>query len=644
VIELTAKERRGIRAATHPGYRPDIDGLRTIAVLPVVLNHAQVRGIWGGFVGVDIFFVISGYLITGILVRDLAVGRHSIAEFYRRRVLRIFPALFAMLAATTLVACFAMLPGELLRYGKSLASTTLFGSNFLFWNEAGYFAPAARLKPLLHTWSLAIEEQFYILWPLALAWIGPRRPAAARTLVLLVTAISFGIAEWLLWHDASAAFYLLPARAWELSIGAALALIPQPPRGRLVNEALGILGLLLIGYAVRHFSEATLFPGAAALLPCVGAALLILTGDRGTLAGRLLSLPPMTFIGKISYSLYLWHWPVIVFATLALFLPHTPIVTAGEIALSILLAWLSWHFVERPFRVGVSGWHTPRVLAGALIVMATTLAAAAGLWLSGGLASRLTPAQARVAAYQDIDHDTLYRAGTCFAVDRDRYDPQCLAVPAQGRSVVLLAGDSHGAHWWPGLARHQDQAAILQATRTGCKPALYPAGADDDACVAFFRTLFTQWLPAHHVDRLVLAARWGRADLPLVTATLADPRVQAAHPVLVGPVPQYTTALPRLLVFAELHGDSGLPARTMDRDVFEVDRQLALIAAQTGTPYVSMVDALCSQGQCRTWAAPDVPMQFDYGHLTIEGSISATDAVLWPALGLSREADRKHAP
>lgn len=633
--DLSPPERRAIHAATHMAYRPDIDGLRTVAVLPVVLNHAGVPGIWGGFVGVDIFFVISGYLITGILARDLALGRHSIAEFYRRRVLRIFPALFAMLALTTLVACVAMLPGELTRYARSLGATTLFGSNLLFWSETGYFEPAARLKPLLHTWSLAIEEQFYIAWPLALAWIGAKRPAGMKALVLATTALSLGYAIWQVAHGPSTAFYLLPARAWELSLGAGLALIPQRPSARWVNEALGLLGLGLIGWAMRFYTEATPFPGAAALLPCGGAALLILTGGAGTLAERALALAPMRFVGKISYSLYLWHWPVIVFAELALFLPRTLPVMAGEIVVSLVLATLSWRFVEQPFRVGVSGWRTPRVLAGALIAMAAALAVAGALWASGGLPMRFTPAQGRVAAFGDMNGDALYRAGTCFDVGDTGYDARCLAVPASGRPVLLLAGDSHGAHFWPGLSRHASEAAILQATRTGCKPVLYPAGVGG-ACGAFFRTLLGTWLPAHRVDRLMLAARWRPGDASLVEATLRDPAVRAAHPLLVGPVPQYATALPRLLVFADKRGDPRLPARAHDAQVFETDRLLRAVAARTGTPYLSMVEHLCAPDGCRTWAARGVPMQFDYGHLTAQGSQVAVDGAVWPALGLGR--------
>lgn len=626
--EILPAERRAIHAATHIGYRPDIDGLRTLAVLPVVLNHVGVPGFWGGYVGVDIFFVISGYLITGILARDLAIGKHSLTEFYRRRILRIFPALFVMFAVVTMIAAFVMLPAELVRYAKSLGATTLFGSNILFYAETGYFAPAARLKPLLHTWSLAVEEQFYILWPLMLAAIGTQ-PARQKAMVLTVSVLSFVAAVWLVRTDPSVAFYMLPSRAWELSIGAMIALGARPIRHRWVNEALGAFGLLLVLYAIKTYTESTPFPGAAALLPCAGAALMILTGSARTMVARLLALPPVVFIGRISFSLYLWHWPVIVFAEMAMFLPRTPMVMTIEIVISVLLATLSWRFVERPFRTGVSGWRTSVVIGSGLAVMLASMAIVAGLALSGGLAARFTPAQRAIADVAELDGDRLYRGGSCFQVgEGEHYDPaRCLVPAGDARPVVLLAGDSHAAHLWPGLSNRRDRFDILQATRTGCRPLLYPADRTGP-CETFFRTLLTTWLPKHRVDRLLLAGRWVPGDLPSIEATLNDPVVRRSRPVLIGPVPQYSTALPRLLVFAERRDDPNLPHRALVEDSIKTDRAMRGIAQRAGTPYVSMRDMLCPDGRCREWAAPGIPMQFDYGHFTGPGSAVVTDALL----------------
>lgn len=614
-----ARERRRIAATTHLAYRPDIDGLRTLAVVPVVLNHAGVPGVWGGFVGVDIFFVISGFLITGILVRDVALGRHSISGFYRRRVLRIFPALFAMLTAVTLVASLTLLPDELVRFARSLAATALFGSNFVFWGESGYFAPAAHIKPLLHTWSLAIEEQFYILWPLVIAAIGAGSPMRQKVVVLAVTIGSFAAAVWLVARAPSAAFYLLPARAWELSVGALIALGTVRVRNRWANEALAMIGLALVLWAMRRFTESTPFPGAAALLPCVGAALLISTGGAGTLMARGFALPPMVWTGRISYSLYLWHWPVIVFAELALFLPKTPLVIAGEVALSFILAWLSYWFVERPFRHEVSGWRTPRVLQGALAAITASLAVAGAIAVSGGLPGRFDAEQQRIGAYQGMDGDQLYRGGRCFKVgDRDVFDPACLTRSGPLRPVLLFMGDSHAAHLWPGLSAYRARFDVLQATRTGCRP-VRVAEASAGSCGAFFDALLTRGAATLRPSATLLAGRWTLSDVAAVKATLADPRVRALRPVLIGPVPQYTTALPRLLVFASRRGDPGLPARALVANGPVTDRALRAVAAEAGVPYISMIDLLCRGGACQTMAG-DAPLLFDYGHFTAEGS------------------------
>ncbi|WP_082474922.1 acyltransferase family protein [Sphingomonas sp. Leaf343] len=633
--EPTSIERRKMSVATHMKYRPDIDGLRTLAVLPVVLNHIGVPGFWGGFVGVDIFFVISGYLITGILIRDIALDRYSLFEFYRRRILRIFPALFVMLTIVSLLACFFMLPGELVRYAKSLGATTLFSSNILFFSEIGYFAPAAKLKPLLHTWSLAVEEQFYIFWPIALLFTIKGRIIGINKFIVAISFASFAVSCWLVTSNASAAFYLLPARIWELSLGALIAVIPFRPRSRWMNEVIGWIGLALIGYAVRRFTEATVFPGPSALLPCVGAAMLITSGSAGTILSRLMSTKVMTFIGAISYSLYLWHWPVIVFAEIALFLSPSWQVMVLEIFLSLVLATLSWRHVEQPFRMGVSEWKTPSVILCGCAIMLLTGFLAAILYFTNGMAARFSANQLRVAAYQDIDGDALYRGGTCFAVGSQKYSLSCLKARNAELPVLLLAGDSHGAHYWPGLKTHDSEVSILQATRTGCKPVIYPRDKIS-VCAKFFRNIFIGWLPHHHVDRLVLAGRWTVQDEPLIEATLRNSAVRSARPLLVGPVPQYTTSLPRLLVFAELRHQPNLPQTSMNKDIIKIDQVLRRVANRTNTQYISMVDALCNRQSCRTWAAPNTPMQFDYGHFTAEGSLVAVDSALWPAIALHK--------
>lgn len=611
----------------HDGYRTDIDGLRAIAVLPILFNHAGVRGFGGGYVGVDIFFIISGFLITGILMRDIGAGRFSIAEFYRRRILRIFPALFAMLAIVSVVAVLAMMPGELVRYAHSVMATTFFGSNILFYSEVDYFDAAAHAKPLLHTWSLGIEEQFYILWPLLLAWIGTARAGLLRATLIGVCLLSFAVSIVMLRADISATFYLLPSRVWELGMGGLLAVFTARVRVRWINEALAVIGLGLIAYAIVRFFPPTPFPGPTALVPCLGAALLIFSGPDTTV-GRLLSLWPMAFTGRISYSLYLWHWPVIVFAELWLFLGATPLVIAGEIALSYALAILSWRFVETPFRTGSRGWLTRKVLLSGGAAMAVSLSVAGALTIDDGLSSRFTRQQVAIDGFTDQDYEKSFRRGTCFLVRAtDRLDEAACLTPGGTKPTLLVMGDSMAAHYWPGLSAHGQDMDVLQATMTGCRPILYPQDTPLP-CGHFFRRMLTQWVPAHKPDLVLLTGNWRPWDMPGLTQTLALLRKEGVRVLVAGPVPQYRVSLPRLLVFAERNADPDLIRASTLPIVFETDRLLPAVTRRAGVPYFSVIGALCEGYACRTLAAPNEPMQFDDGHLAPGGSRVIADLMM----------------
>ena len=299
-------------------YRPDIDGLRAIAVLSVVFFHAHVAGFAGGFAGVDIFYVISGYLITSLVAHDIAFERFSLVTFYERRIRRIFPALFGVLGFCTLAACALFSPKDLAVFGKSVIATTLFVSNILFKRQAGpggYFDSTSDLQVLLHTWSLSVEEQFYLLFPTTLLLL--TRFAKARLIVLsAITLGSFLISAWITPHRPLTAFYIFIPRAWELLIGSLLALKAVVPlQRRASREIAGFVGLSFIGAAVFLFSRDTVFPGLAALVPCLGAWLIIYSGANGpSCVKSILSAQPLVFVGLISYSLYLWHWPILVFS------------------------------------------------------------------------------------------------------------------------------------------------------------------------------------------------------------------------------------------------------------------------------------------------------------------------------------------
>lgn len=334
-------------------YRAEIDGLRAIAVLPVILFHAGVTQLSGGYVGVDIFFVISGFLITGILSREIEGGNFSLLGFYERRARRILPALFVVLATTSVLGALILLPYELEFLGRSLIAVVFFVSNVLFWQESNYFAASAEFNPLLHTWSLGVEEQYYILFPIFLWMVWRWRKKSVVPLIGLLTVLSFGLAEYLSTEMPSANFYLLPTRAWELLAGslAALYLLHRPTLTGHLADAVGVLGLAGILVSIFAYDAATRFPSAWTLVPVLGTVGILVSASPQTWVGKLLSYRPFVGIGLISYSAYLWHQPLFAFARILDTEQHPSTWEMLLLALlSLILAWLSWRFVEQPFR------------------------------------------------------------------------------------------------------------------------------------------------------------------------------------------------------------------------------------------------------------------------------------------------------
>jgi len=328
-------------------YRAEIDGLRALAVVPVILFHAGFELFSGGFVGVDVFFVISGYLITTILIEDLENQRFSLVSFYERRARRILPALFFVMFVCIPFAWMWMLPRDLLDFSQSLVAVSLFASNILFWKESGYFGADSELKPLLHTWSLAVEEQYYVLFPifLILAWrFGRNR---VFWMIVVMAAISLLLSEWGWRNKATANFYLAPTRAWELFAGSIAAFIVQK-RGVQKNNPLATLGLAAIVFSIFFYDETTPFPSVYALAPVLGVVLLVLYADKATFAAKLLSMRGFVGIGLISYSAYLWHQPIISFYKYRFETSVFGFIFA--VALSFFVAFFSWKFIEKPFR------------------------------------------------------------------------------------------------------------------------------------------------------------------------------------------------------------------------------------------------------------------------------------------------------
>ena len=397
------------RAPGAEYYRPDIDGLRGVAVLAVVGFHAYPDYFPGGFVGVDVFFVISGFLISSIILRQLRRSRFTLADFYARRIRRIFPALLIVLVACLIFGWFALLPDELEHLGKHTAAAATFVSNFALWRESGYFDRAAELKPLLHLWSLGIEEQFYLVWPMLLLLLWKRRHNLAITIAFLTTA-SFALSVAIGQEKQIANFYFPFSRFWELGLGCLLAVVKESPGsmtqwlreevrwfskdhaqapGRRdlslpswAHSVLPVVGIGLIGAAIFLFDRHTTFPGWATLLPTVGAMCVIWARGDSWFQRRIVACAGLVLIGVISYPLYLWHWPLLSFA--AILESGTPesSVRVAAVLLSFVLAWLTFKFFEHPIRARRSTRVT-WTLAGALAIFG-----AVGLALYRGVGFR----------------------------------------------------------------------------------------------------------------------------------------------------------------------------------------------------------------------------------------------------------------
>ncbi|HTQ12938.1 MAG TPA: acyltransferase family protein [Rhizomicrobium sp.] len=492
-------------------YRPDIDGLRALAILPVVFFHYQVPGFSGGFVGVDVFFVISGYLIASLIHAEMREGRFSILGFYERRVRRIFPALFTVLVASTLAAIVILFPDDLERFGRSLFATAFFAANFEFWRELGYFDVSAELKPLLHLWSIAVEEQFYLLFPPILMAVAGRAKARGLATVAVIFAASLAFSLWAVRTHPEFAFYMLPARAWELMLGAMLAIGSLEPPPRAVREGMAALGVAMIAASVALYTRATPFPGAAALLPCVGTALVIHAGHGETSVNAALSWRPLVFVGLISYSLYLWHWPLIVYARHVL--GHEPgaWATAGLMAAAFALAAFSWRFVERPFRARTFRPPRRKLFAGALAAMAAAAACGAVFVSARGLPGRLPADVQRILA---AEHDEDPRAVTCFGMTGAdvRAGKLCrigdLSAPVPD---FVLWGDSHAGSIIPAVdvvAKREHRSGYFAATDS-CPPLLGVTRPDAWKCRDFNDAVIDVALGPHIRD-VILDARWAK--------------------------------------------------------------------------------------------------------------------------------------
>ena len=492
------------------GYRPDIDGLRAIAVLCVVGFHAFPNSVKGGFIGVDIFFVISGYLITSIIASDLQNETFSFSNFYRRRINRIFPALTLVLIASLLIGYFVLLPSELKNLGKQVAGGVTFISNFMFWQESGYFDQAAETKPLLHLWSLAIEEQFYIIWPIAL-WL--LRNHAGRWLILVTTIClaSFCLNLWLINSDPSATFYSPLTRFWELALGAMLALVrpkqqqddERSGRSKQLRNILAACGLAAITIGLVFISKVTPFPGAWALLPTLGCVMIIAAGQQAWINRFILSSKPLVWIGLISYPLYLWHWPLLSFARIIA--GQTPPVSMRVVAvfLSITLAWITYRLLERPIRYAAR----PRKFS---LMLAISMASVGLLGLYAYQQNGILTTNPAVEVLTKIqEQSTDFASNTVCRARYPQFKGDYCYQSHPGSPDIQVLGDSHGNRLIAGLSQLTDKN-ILQLSHHSCPQFFGLAShvlSQTDVCVRFTQQALAVALSTPSIKTILIKFR-----------------------------------------------------------------------------------------------------------------------------------------
>ncbi|HTI71521.1 MAG TPA: acyltransferase family protein [Candidatus Limnocylindria bacterium] len=617
-------------------YRPDIDGLRAVAIGLVFAFHL-LHWPHGGFIGVDVFFVISGFLITQLLVRDIDGGKFSYAAFWERRVRRITPAVTVVVLLTAIAGYALFSPDLFASLGKYLAAQAALVANVCFWRVGGYFGDGAEQNPLLHTWSLAIEEQFYLLFPWFLVVVSRKGRSFRQGAVWVLLLVSFAYCAWLTPRQTTTAFYLLPTRAWELLVGAVTCFGVSRPRAvwgqaRQAAEVASMAGLVLIVGAAWKLSGETAFPGVVAAVPTLGAALLIYANSWGpTFPARVLALPPAVWVGKISYSLYLWHWPLIVYwgwSPLTQNIPHSkPVIVALAVGLSIL----SYFLVEQPFRrKSVVPGRRPLFLLG-FGSMAIGVALGVAIWQGNGFPGRFPAAAVR---FLDVKSDTPY----AYSVGMDKADIERHTFPVYGNPDTnlpihaLVWGDSHAMHFMPPIDKlsRDHGVRVAQLTHFATPPVLgyvprrqFSLGADAPG----FSEAVVEWVESHHIDTVVLAACWRwyentpafRQQLTDTVARLAKARCRV---YVIKQVPFPAVDVPRFLFRQTVAGQpTYMPVAQVRPDPADYEKLFTQAAAAGATvldpaPYLTLPDGsihLETNG---------VPLYFDAGHVTITGSMS----------------------
>jgi peptidoglycan/LPS O-acetylase OafA/YrhL len=611
-------------------YRPDIDGLRAVAVMLVVLYHAFPQAMRGGFIGVDIFFVISGFLITGIIARELDQQRFSLLGFYNRRIRRIFPALIVVLCAVLALGWLWMLPAAYAQLSSDVFASAAFFANIALWLQSGYFDVEAAKKPLLHLWSLGIEEQFYLFWPLVLI-LAARLRQNLLAVACVIGLVSFALNVALIGSDPVATFYLPFTRAWELLAGAALACgWIRLDHGAIASNWRAGLGILLVAIAAAILDTGSAFPGWWAVMPVLGGALL-LSAPQAWGCRHVLASPAMVWIGLISYPLYLWHWPLLVFFALIKFAPLTLLERGLIVALSFALAWATYRFVEIPFRFGRPNPARLLSLSGAMVLIAV---AGAVVVENRGFDFRL-PDEIR-GMTEVATQSSKWRVHRCLIDLSGEMSFADDCVDRGRRPLILIWGDSTAGALMPGLRKAQESRAfgIAQFTSSSCIPALNTDVAGTPNCRAIndkVLALAQELKP----DIVLLHSTWDRYLDGVVATVAALKQTTNARIVVLGSVPWWKRGLPNeVLRYFMLHHRL-IPVRSGRAEADGSGARLRDKVMPLGAEFISVWDVMCNADGCLTRIgdkASDISAT-DQVHLTEEGSVFLVQSIIDRILG-----------
>jgi peptidoglycan/LPS O-acetylase OafA/YrhL len=605
-------------------YRWDIQGLRAIAVLAVVLFHINPTLLPGGYIGVDIFFVISGYLIMGFIWRDLKNENFSLLNFYTKRVYRLFPALFVTIIFSSIAAYLILLPSESEIYLKSMVSTLFYFSNFYFYSQANYFNDAMEFYPLLHTWSLSVEEQFYMVFPLILMFIYRKKMKYVFTVLLLLGLLSLILSQWYVNEDASFAFFSSPTRFFQFIIGGLIAIFLQGHKVTKKGSDIAIIvGLGIILYTLYSYSEKTLFPGVNALLPTFGAGLVMYFGSNAGYMKLFLENRVISLIGNASYSIYLWHWPLLVFYKLK----YSPNLSSKEqsvlLLVSIFLGIFSWYFVENRFRK--SKLSSPTVKPIITILGVSFLFVIANIIVFKYFPSKTLRYQQKAAQYLKFNTEE-FRAGTCFLTSKYNdvkfYDKDLCVTYKEGKKNYLLFGDSHAAHFYSALVTLlQKDETLTQVTTSGCNPLLPYRGAK--RCVGLNKWAYEELIPTKHFDVIILSALWFNIHKKDFQYSLNQLAKYTDKLIVFGPSLSYMQPLPRLLLNLKENTDNKQIYKTASyyNKLSSMDKTLKSYVPLDKVKYVSLLNTICDTKGCMTVTPDGTPINFDDSHLTHEGAL-----------------------